>query len=137
VAPVICYESIYSDFVADYVRQGGATLIGIITNDGWWGNTPGHRQHLRYAALRAIETRRDVVRAANTGISAFLNQRGEILQALPWWQEGALRGTVHLNPEASFYVRFGDWLAWLMPGLSFVLLLLTIVARRRTPHRPL
>lgn len=137
VAPVICYESIYSDFVADYVRQGGATLIGIITNDGWWGDTPGHRQHLRYAALRAIETRRDVVRAANTGISAFLNQRGEILQALPWWKEGALRGTVHLNPEATFYVRFGDWLAWLMPGLSFAFLLMTIVGRRRTPHRPL
>ena len=130
VAPVICYESIYADFVADYVRQGGATLIGIITNDGWWANTPGHRQHLHYAALRAIETRRAVVRAANTGISAFFDQRGRLQQSLGWWQQGALRGTVRLNSAPTFYVRFGDILAYLMPGLALGLLAMTAGAPR-------
>ena len=79
VAPVICYESVYGDFVGEYVANG-ATLIGIITNDGWWSDSPGHSQHLQYATLRAIETRRDVARSANTGISAFINQKGEITQ---------------------------------------------------------
>ncbi len=135
IGPVICYESIYSDFVADYVREGHATLIGIITNDGWWGNTPGHRQHLAYASLRAIETRRDVVRAANTGISAFLDQRGRITQTLGWWQRGALRGTVHLNTEETFYVRYGDLLAYLAPTLAVALLVMSFVAGRKT-RRP-
>ncbi|MBC7447640.1 MAG: apolipoprotein N-acyltransferase [Hymenobacteraceae bacterium] len=129
VGPVICYESIYSDFVAGYVRRG-ATLIGIITNDGWWANTPGHRQHLAYAALRAIETRRDVVRAANTGISAFLDQRGRITQTLGWWRRGALRGTVHLNTEQTFYVRHGDYLGYLMPAFALGLLAMMVVAPR-------
>lgn len=135
VAPVICYESIYADFVADYVRQGQATLIGIITNDGWWGDTPGYRQHLRYAGLRAIETRRDVVRSANTGTSAFLDQRGRVTQSLVWWREGALRGTVHLNPELTFYVRYGDLLALLLPWATAALLLLTIIRSRRLPRQ--
>ena len=130
IGPVICYESIYSDFVAGYVRRG-ATLIGIITNDGWWADTPGHRQHMHYAALRAIETRRDVVRAANTGISAFIDQRGRITQTLGWWRRGALRGIVHLNTEPTFYVRFGDILGYLMPGLALALLAMTFVAGRR------
>ncbi len=135
IGPVICYESIYSDFVAGYVRRG-ATLIGIITNDGWWADTPGHRQHLAYAALRAIETRRDVARAANTGISAFIDQRGRLTQTLGWWRRGALRGTVHLNSEPTFYVRHGDLIGYLTPGLALGLVVMTLVARRRRPGAP-
>ncbi len=134
VGPVICYESIYSDFVAGYVRRG-ATLIGIITNDGWWADTPGHRQHLAYASLRAIETRRDVARAANTGISAFIDQRGHITQALGWWRRGALRATVHLNTEPTFYVRHGDVIGYLAPGGALALLAATFVAGRRQRRR--
>ncbi len=135
VAPVICYESIYGDFVADYVRQGGATLIGIITNDDWWGHTPGHRQHLAYAALRAIETRRAVVRAANTGISAVLDQRGRILQTLPWHTAGALRATVQLNQEQTFFLAYGDFIGHSAPWLGLGLLLLTIGAGWRQKRR--
>src|SRR5690606_15737264 len=72
-APVICYESIWGDYVADYIRKG-AQFIAIVTNDGWWGNTSGKDQHLLYAKLRAIENRRWVARSANTGISGFINQ---------------------------------------------------------------
>jgi apolipoprotein N-acyltransferase len=61
IAPAICYESIYGEFMSKYIRNG-ANLICIITNDGWWKNTPGHKQHMNYARLRAIETRTWVAR---------------------------------------------------------------------------
>lgn len=106
-APAICYESVFGDFMTSYVRNG-ADFIAIITNDGWWGNTPGHKQHLMYASLRAIENRRDIARSANTGISCFVNQRGEILQAQPYWQEGAIKGNVHLNTGKTLFTITGD-----------------------------
>ncbi|MBK6542143.1 MAG: apolipoprotein N-acyltransferase [Flavobacteriales bacterium] len=109
-APVICYESVFGDYVADYVRQG-ADLITIITNDAWWGNTAGYRQHLAYARLRAIETRRAVARSANTGISCSINQRGDVSQATEWWVPTAIRCSVRLNREISPFVRFGEWIA--------------------------
>ncbi|NVO86035.1 apolipoprotein N-acyltransferase [Hymenobacter terrestris] len=127
VAPVICYESVYGDFVADYVTEG-ATLIGIITNDGWWSDSPGHKQHMQYATLRAIETRRDVARSANTGISGFINQKGEITQQSGWWVQAALRGTVHLNTELTFYVRHGELIGISCQVLAVLLLLGTVVA---------
>jgi apolipoprotein N-acyltransferase len=107
LAPLICYESIYGDFVAEYVRNG-ATLLGLITNDGWWSDSPGYRQHLAYGALRCIETRRDLARSANTGISAFIDQRGVISHRTGWWVGAASRATVHLNSEETFYVRHGE-----------------------------
>jgi apolipoprotein N-acyltransferase len=76
-APVICYESIYSDYITDYIRKG-ANLLTIMTNDGWWDNTPGYRQHMNYARLRAIETRRWIARSANTGISCFIDPAGNV-----------------------------------------------------------
>ena len=109
LAPLICYESIYGDFVAEYARNG-ATLLGLVTNDGWWSDSPGYRQHLRYGALRCIETRRDLARSANTGISAFIDQRGTISHRTGWWVGAASRATVHLNTEQTFYVRHGELL---------------------------
>ena len=109
-APVICYESIWGEYVAEYVNKG-AQFIAIITNDGWWGNTSGKDQHLQYAKLRAIETRRWVVRSANTGISAFINQRGDIVQQTKWWVAGAIKADINLNEEISFYVKYGDYIA--------------------------
>jgi len=106
-APAICYESVYGDFITNYIRKG-ANFIAIITNDGWWGNTPGYKQHLAYARLRAIETRRDVVRSANTGISCFINQRGEIRKALPYWTEGSISDQIRLNTQLTVFARTGD-----------------------------
>ncbi|MCR5887513.1 apolipoprotein N-acyltransferase [Hymenobacter sp. J193] len=128
VGPVICYESIYGDFVRDYIRNG-ATLIGIITNDGWWSDSPGHQQHLQYATLRAIETRRDIARSANTGISGFINQKGEITQRTAWWQQAVSRATVRLNTEQTFYVRYGELIGPACQVLA-VLLLAWVVVRR-------
>jgi apolipoprotein N-acyltransferase len=109
VAPVICYESIWGEWVAKSVRNG-AQFITIITNDGWWENTSGKDQHLDYAKLRAIETRRWVCRSANTGISAFINQRGDIVQHTGWWVKTAIKQNINLNTDLTFYVRYGDYI---------------------------
>ncbi|GAB2974608.1 apolipoprotein N-acyltransferase [Mucilaginibacter puniceus] len=107
-APVICYESIWGEWVARSVRSG-AQFIAIITNDGWWENTSGKDQHLDYAKLRAIETRRWVCRSANTGISAFINQRGDIVQQSKWWVKTAIKQDINLNSDLTFYVTYGDY----------------------------
>lgn len=123
LAPTICYESVYGDHVAAHVRNG-ADLIVIMTNDGWWDDTPGYKQHLLYGKLRAVETRRDVARSANTGISAFINQRGDIVQRSGWWVKATLKGTVHLRDDLSFYARHGDFIGKGAYAASVILLLL-------------
>ncbi|MFM7766963.1 MAG: apolipoprotein N-acyltransferase, partial [Bacteroidota bacterium] len=112
IAPVICYESIYGDFLSYSIRQG-AGLIFIITNAGWWDDTPGYRQHQAYARLRAIEFRRSVARSANTGISCFIDQLGDVHQATSWWVPTAIRQKINYNSELTFYARYGDFLGTL------------------------
>ena len=126
VRPLICYESIYGDFTAEYVR-GGATLLGLVTNDAWWHDSPGYRQLLRLGALRAIETRRDIARAANTGFTGFINQKGDITQREPAWVPTASRATVHLNGEMTFYTRVGEWIGRSVQALALLLLGWTII----------
>lgn len=136
VAPVICYESIYGDFVTGYIRNG-AQFIFIITNDGWWGNTPGHRQHNSYARLRAIETRRSIARSANTGISSFLNQRGDMFQKTQWWHNDVIAQTINANDKLTVYVRYGDYpgrvaaFTTLLVGLFTVVTLITKRVKKR------
>jgi apolipoprotein N-acyltransferase len=120
VDPVICYESIWGDWVRRSVKQG-AQFIAIITNDGWWGNTSGKDQHLLYAKLRAIENRRWVVRSANTGISAFINQRGDIVKQSKWWTKTALKADINLNDDLSFYTKNGDIIAVLSAAIAIIL----------------
>jgi apolipoprotein N-acyltransferase len=131
-APVICYESIWGEYVAEYIKKD-AQFVAIITNDGWWGNTSGKDQHFQYAKLRAIETRRWVARSANTGISGFINQRGDVVQQTKWWVQGSIKQDINLNGELSLYVRFGDYIAkcgTIGTGL-FALLLFTALLRKR------
>lgn len=130
VAPIICYESIYGGLVGEFVRKG-ANVIGIITNDGWWGDTPGYKQHLNYARLLAIEHRRSVVRSANTGISAIINQSGEITQTTQWWEEATIKDKVNLNNELTIYSRFGDWIAIIMLLGSAVTMGVSVVKRKK------
>lgn len=120
-APSVCYESIYGDFMAEYVRNG-ADFIAIITNDGWWGETPGYKQHLAYAKLRAIENRRSIARAANTGVSCFINQRGDIQQAQPYWKKAAIKQDIALNTELTIYSITGD-----LMGKSAIILSLGLI----------
>lgn len=121
-APIICYESIYGEVVGEFVLRG-ANLICIITNDGWWQDTPGYRQHFSYARLRAIETRRSIARAANTGISGFINQRGDDFKAQPWWTQACIKQELALNNELTFYVRYGDYIARISLFVSALLVL--------------
>ena len=122
VAPIICYESVFGEFVGEYV-QNGANLIFIITNDGWWGDTPGYKQHLNYARLRAIETRRSIARSGNTGISAFLNQRGDIEYASSWWKQTVLRKKINVSNVVTFYVLHGDYIGRLALFVCFLMLI--------------
>ena len=119
VAPIICYESIWGDWVAGSVKDG-AQFIAVITNDGWWGDTSGKDQHLQYAKLRSIETRRYLVRSANTGISGFINQRGDIVAQSAWWTRTALKGDINLNDHLTFYVKSGDYIAKISVFLALI-----------------
>ena len=136
IGTAICYESVYGDYYRDYVLKG-AQVMSIITNDGWWSNTPGYRQHLRYASLRAIETRRSIARSANTGISAFINQRGERVAELGWWHEDCLTGSINLNNELTFFVRHGDFIGRISTFMFTLLALLyfTIAVTKRAKKK--
>ena len=122
IGTAICYESVYGEFCTGYVRKG-AKMLAVITNDAWWGNTPGYRQHLNYSRLRAIETRRCVARCANTGISAIITPQGKIVNRTGWWQPALLEGRVGLSTEQTFFVRYGD-----MVGRVSVFLFLLLLA---------
>lgn len=110
IAPIICYESIYGEFTGDYVKKG-ANFLAIMTNDSWWGVTEGHRQLLSYARLRAIETRREIARAANSGISAHIDARGEIVADTFYGDKTTLFAKVNLYDQMTFYTRAGDLLS--------------------------
>jgi len=116
----ICYESVFGDYCRGYENKG-AEAMTVITNDAWWGNTPGYRQHLRYACLRAVELRRDIARCANTGLSAFIDQKGHIVSKTEWWKAQTLEGCIYLNDKQTFFAKNGD-----VPGkiCSFLFLLL-------------
>jgi apolipoprotein N-acyltransferase len=107
LGPAICYESIFGDFMADFSREG-AQAIAIITNDAWWGNTPGHEQHLLMARLRAIEQRRWVARAANTGISGFIDPAGNLHDTLSYTRQGARRAIISLSKQKTAYLWLTD-----------------------------
>ncbi|MEN2436634.1 apolipoprotein N-acyltransferase [Weeksellaceae bacterium A-14] len=107
MAPIICYESIYGEYVGEYVKNG-ANFLGIMTNDSWWGVTQGHKQLLSYARLRAIETRREIARAANSGISAHINALGETEEDTLYGDETALYAKINLYNGETFYTKTGD-----------------------------
>ncbi len=130
VAPVICYESVFGEHVAAHIRNG-ATLIAIMTNDGWWDDSPGYRQHLAFAPLRAIETRRDVVRSANTGISCMIDQRGVIHGSTTWWTPDARRYSVQQNTEITFFVQHGDLIGPISVFTACIFFVIALVRRIR------
>lgn len=128
IAPVVCYESIYGEWVAEQCRNG-AQLICIATNDGWWKDTPGYKQHCSFASLRAIENRRSIARSANTGTSCFVNQRGDISQATEWWKKDVIKAKLNLNSEQTFFTTYGNVMGRSFAFVSFLLILFTFVKR--------
>lgn len=129
-APVICYESIYGEYVASYVSKG-ANLIFVITNDGWWDDTPGYKQHMAYSRLRAIETRRSIARAANTGISCFINQRGDALQTTAWWEAVAIKGVLNANDKITVFTMAGNYIGRIASFLALTLIIYSFVRSKK------
>jgi apolipoprotein N-acyltransferase len=127
VAPIICYESVFGEYIADYIHKG-AGLLCIVTNDGWWGNSPGHRHHFDYARLRAIETRRYIARSANTGISGFIDDKGNVISQTEWWTPDVQKATLQYLTGETFYVKYAGYIE-LLP----VLLLVLALVRKKNP----
>ena len=122
VSPLICYESVYGD-----MKLGKTNLLAIITNDGWWKNTAGYKQHFHYARLRAVEQRKSIVRSANTGISGVINERGEILKKTEWDESVCINAKVNLNYVATFYSQYGDYIGRISLFIAVLLLIITFV----------
>ena len=129
VAPIICYESVYGSFITGFVRNG-AEFLAVMTNDAWWGTTPGHRQLLSYTKLRAIETRLPIVRSANSGISAVIDTFGEVIQQIPYLERDAMSSTITPQNKLTFYVTYGDYIARLSLFISILLLLIAIARKK-------
>lgn len=125
--PLICYESVYGGLVAEAVREKGGDLLAVITNDGWWSDTPGYEQHLAFARLRAVETRKPIARSANTGISALIDREGRIKSRTLWDEETVLTGELWRNKQITFYTLQGDGIGRLLGFLGLLMIPYTFV----------
>jgi apolipoprotein N-acyltransferase len=122
ILPIVCFESIFGPYCSrNLPKEKG--FICMITNDGWWKNSPGYRHHFNFSPVRAIENRRDFVRVANTGISALINAKGMVVARTPWWQKTTLKGKIHLRRGQTFFARHGDYLGRisLLSGVFLIL----------------
>lgn len=124
----ICYESVFPEHVRRYVDKGAQFLI-IITNDAWFGKTQGPFQHNQIAVFRAIETRRDIARCANTGVSCFIDRFGRVRKATKIYTQAVVVDQVRLSDEKTFFVRYGNLFANAAAILSAALLTLCLSAR--------
>ncbi len=119
--PAICYEGLYGECFARFVGDGAdANVMLVMSNDGWWGNTPGHKRLFDFCRLRAIETRRAVARSANTGVSGFISSRGDVEQRLDWDQRGLLQQDVEVRHDKTIYATYGDWVGRMSLLISFL-----------------
>ena len=109
IAPIVCYESVFSEFVAEQSRLG-AELLCVITNDGWWKDTPGYKQHFSFARLRAVENRKWLIRSANTGKSGVISPTGKVVKETDWWIPDAISAIVQLLSQETSYTKYGDLL---------------------------
>ena len=144
VAPLICFEDTIGELVRQFVlsteTNPGANLLVDITNDGWFLHSAGSHQHLANAIFRCVETRRPMVRAANTGVTCFVNQSGRITQVLrdesgSTFTEGVLTGEINVptEHELTFYARHGDVFAKSCAVITLVAILAATVIQWRKP----
>jgi apolipoprotein N-acyltransferase len=113
-APLICYEDIMPELARQAVAEKDANLLVNLTNDAWFGRTIAPYQHARLSILRAIETRRALVRVTNTGLTTVINARGEMVQELPIFTPGVITAKVDLMEGKTPYVKYGDWFGWIV-----------------------
>jgi apolipoprotein N-acyltransferase len=130
IGSVICFESAFGAHVGNAVANG-ANLIFVMTNDGWWKDSPGVGQHFSYSRLRAIETRRSVVRSANTGISGFINQKGDVVKKSGVNTSTAIISEIRINNTITFYVLYGDYIGRISMFLSGLILIYLIIQKQK------
>lgn len=128
-APIICYESVFGEYVSEYIEKG-ANILCVITNDGYWDGTPEPWQHFNIDRLRCIEQRRHMARAAYTGISGFINHRGEIIQSSQNQERIALKASLIPMEGKTFYQRHGDYLGSLAI-IGVIVLVITGFVRKK------
>ncbi len=133
-ANLICYESMYPDFVAEFVRRG-ADFITIITNDSWWGNTSGTYQHRQAAVLRAVENRRWVVQCANGGLSFSVDPYGRLGKSTVMYLKETLEATIEPRSDLTWYTAHGDWFAGASTTVAVALVLLSCFSGTRPRNR--
>jgi apolipoprotein N-acyltransferase len=134
IAPIICYASVFGEYVTGYVKNG-ATVLGIITNDAWWNDTQGHKQHFSYAKLRAVETRRSVARSANTGISGFIDPLGSVIERSQYNEKISMKSTVPVSTKMTFYVKHGDFIARIAYFFILFIGIFAIIKHKRKVKR--
>jgi apolipoprotein N-acyltransferase len=128
---MICFESHFGQLSREYVRNGADVLIEM-TNDGYLGPTPVLRQHLANAVFRAVETNRPVLRVTNVGITAYINEKGEVLDpATPYQEDTRIWSVSKSDGSQTFYVKYGDWFAWLCSIVTVGLLIFGFVRGKR------
>ncbi len=123
VAPLICYEDLMPDLARKFVSEARANVLVNLTNDAWYGRSVGPWQHLWLAQSRAIETRRSLLRVTNTGVTSLVNAKGELVQSIPMFTPAVMLSQVEILNGETYYVRFGDWFAWTLTGLTLAILL--------------
>ncbi|MFQ5816584.1 MAG: apolipoprotein N-acyltransferase [Terriglobia bacterium] len=138
-AVMICYEAIFPGLVGSFVARGADVLVNI-SNDGWFGNSAAPAQHFNMARVRAVETRRYLLRTTNTGITAVIDPHGRVLAQAPTEQRTVLVAGFAPRRERTFYVRYGDWFAWLcllvgLVALARILWLNAVEARSYADDR--
>lgn len=129
---MICFESHFGQLSREYVRNGADVLIEM-TNDGYLGPTPVLRQHLANAVFRAVETNRPVLRVTNVGITAYINEKGEVLDpATPYQEDTRIWSVSKSDGSQTFYVKYGDWFAWLCSIVTVMLLIFGLATRHKS-----
>jgi apolipoprotein N-acyltransferase len=138
VAPLICFEDTIGELARQFVLRG-ADFFANVTNDGWFLRSSGSRQHLAHAIFRCVENRRPMVRAANTGVTCFVNEFGRVTQVLrddqgSIFEEGTLIGEVNIatEPSLTFYAQHGELFAKACAAFSLAICLAKLLSQTRT-----
>lgn len=128
---LICFEAIFPRLVRRMARNGAELLVNI-TEDSWYGRTSGPFQHAEMAIVRAVENRISVARCANSGISMLIDPHGRVKTSSPLYTRGIVEGALPLRRGSSLYTRWGDWFAWSVVFVAFLLFLLPFLQKIRT-----
>jgi apolipoprotein N-acyltransferase len=126
--PLICFESVFPELCRDGVREGSELFVNV-TNDGWFGDTPGPYQHGQMCIVRAVEFRRYLVRSANSGVSMVVTPAGEVRETIDLYRADVLTTDVARLSGTTFYARFGD--RPLLAACVLVLAAVAVIGRRR------